>query len=136
MRRMLVSIGSCCHRVAVFSDAMLTLKISKNSLQYAGDLIFAAGGHQQILIFLLSDMNSFAGLKVKVISRDKDDFPGGYHYHMVKGWMKQMIDGKKNPYIFHMCWTQNKEDKLKYMKQMGMVSLNEYAEIATQNENI
>ena len=92
-------------------------------MKYAGDLIFAAGGHQQILIFLMSDMNSFAGLKVKVISRDKDDFPGGYHYHMVKDWMKQMVDGKKNPYIFHMCWTQNKEDKLKYMKQMGMVSL-------------
>lgn len=37
---------------------------------YAGDLIFACSGHQQILIFLLSDMNSLGGLKVKVFSRD------------------------------------------------------------------
>jgi len=42
---------------------------------YAGDLIFACGSHQQVLIFLLSDMNSLGALKVKVFSRDGDDFP-------------------------------------------------------------
>jgi hypothetical protein len=92
---------------------------------YAGDLIFACAGHQQILIFLLADMNSLGGLKIKVFSRDLDDFPGGYNYHMVKDWMKQMINKEKNPYIFHMSWTQNKEDKLKFMKQMGMWHAND-----------
>jgi hypothetical protein len=87
---------------------------------YAGDLIFACAGHQQILIFLLADMNSLGGLKVKVFSRDLDDFPGGYHYNMARSWMKQMVNKEKNPYIFHMSWTSNKEDKLKFMKQMGM----------------
>eukprot|EP00804_Cyclotella_cryptica_P000987 CCRYP_012341-RC/>CCRYP_012341-RC protein AED:0.07 eAED:0.07 QI:286/1/1/1/0.83/0.85/7/369/700 len=87
---------------------------------YAGDLIFACGAHQQVLIFLLSDMNSLGGLKVKVFSRDGDDFPGGYHYHMRKDWMKQMVENIHKPYIFHMSWTLNKDNKLEFMKQMGM----------------
>jgi hypothetical protein len=87
---------------------------------YYGDLVFAVRSHQQILITLLAEMNSWAGLKVKVLNRDEDDFPSGYHYHTQLGWMKQMVDGKKDPYIFHMCWTLNKEDKLLFMRQMGM----------------
>mmetsp|Transcript_60164 Transcript_60164/g.71571 ORF Transcript_60164/g.71571 Transcript_60164/m.71571 type:complete len:107 (+) Transcript_60164:2-322(+) len=34
--------------------------------------------------------------------------------------MMEMVKGKKNPYIFHMCWTHNKDNKLLFMKQMGM----------------
>lgn len=41
------------------------------------------------------------------------------------GWMRQMVDGKKDPYVFHMCWTLNKEDKLNFMKQMGMWFVND-----------
>ena len=87
---------------------------------YAGDLILAYGAHQQVLIYLLADMDSLGGLKVKVFSRDGDDFPGGYNYHMTHDWMMQMIQKKKDPYIFHMCWTDNKVNKLAFMKQMGM----------------
>ncbi len=34
--------------------------------------------------------------------------------------MKQMVRGDNKPYVFHMCWTYDREDKLAYMKQMGM----------------
>lgn len=87
---------------------------------YAGDLILAYGAHQQVLIYLLADMDSLGGLKVKVFSRDGDDFPGGYNYHMTHDWMMQMIQKKKDPYIFHMSWTLNKDNKIEFMKQMGM----------------
>mmetsp|Transcript_18189 Transcript_18189/g.41162 ORF Transcript_18189/g.41162 Transcript_18189/m.41162 type:complete len:631 (-) Transcript_18189:2729-4621(-) len=85
----------------------------------SGDLIFACRSHQQILIQLLAEHNSLSGLRVKVLSRDNDEFPSGFHYHMRKDFMKKLISGKTEPYIFHMCWTLNKDDKLKYMSQMG-----------------
>lgn len=49
---------------------------------------------------MLSQMNNYAGLTVKVLNRDEDDFPSGYHYHMKKDWMRQFVDGKKDPYVF------------------------------------
>lgn len=90
------------------------------SLMYAGDFIFAARSHQQILIQLLAESNSLFGLRVKVLSRDNDEFPSGFHYHMRRDFMKRLIKGEVRPYIFHMCWTLNKEDKLAFMRQMGM----------------
>jgi len=88
---------------------------------YSGDLIFACRSHQQVLITLLAEANSVAGLRVKVFSKDEDDFPGGYHYHTRRNdYMKQLVRGEKDPYIFHMSWTLNKNDKLKFLRQMGM----------------
>jgi hypothetical protein len=49
---------------------------------------------------MLAEMNSYAGLTVKVLSRDNDEFPSGYHYHMKQDWMRKWVDGKKDPYIF------------------------------------
>eukprot|EP00577_Skeletonema_sp_RCC1716_P013473 CAMPEP_0113403216 /NCGR_PEP_ID=MMETSP0013_2-20120614/17704_1 /TAXON_ID=2843 ORGANISM="Skeletonema costatum, Strain 1716" /NCGR_SAMPLE_ID=MMETSP0013_2 /ASSEMBLY_ACC=CAM_ASM_000158 /LENGTH=416 /DNA_ID=CAMNT_0000288669 /DNA_START=358 /DNA_END=1605 /DNA_ORIENTATION=+ /assembly_acc=CAM_ASM_000158 len=95
-------------------------KVLFRSMMYAGDLIFAARSHQQVLIQLLSEHNSLSGLRVKVLSRDDSEFPSGYHYNMRKDYMKQMVRGDKTPYMFHMCWTLNRDDKVAYMKQMGM----------------
>ena len=90
-------------------------------MMYAGDLIFACRSHQQILITLLAEANSLSGLKVKVLSRDGDDFPSGFHYHMKRdSYMKRFVRGEVHPFIFHMCWTLNKEDKLSFMRQMDM----------------
>ncbi len=87
---------------------------------YAGDVIFAARSHQQVLTQLLAENNSLTGLTVKVLSRDNSEFPSGFHYHMRKDVMKQMVRGDISPYVFHMCWTLNKDEKVQYMKQMGM----------------
>ena len=95
-------------------------KILFRQMLYAGDVIFACRSHQEILIQLLAENNSLTGLTVKVLSRENDEFPSGYHYNTRKDYMKQMVSGEKTPYVFHMCWTLNKEDKLAYMKQMGM----------------
>jgi len=96
-------------------------KLLFRTMMYSGDLIFACRSHQQILITLLAEANSLSGLRVKVLSRDEDDFPGGFHYHMRRdSYMKDFVRGKKDPYIFHMSWTLNKDDKLKFLKQMGM----------------
>merc|ERR1719221_2325385 len=91
------------------------------SMLYSGDLIFAARSHQQILITLLAEHNSLSGLRVKVLSKDREEFPSGYHYHMVQyTFMRKFVKGATDSWIFHMCWTLNKDDKLFYLRQMGM----------------
>lgn len=91
-----------------------------SSLLLAGDLILKTDSHQQALIALLSEHVSLYGLKVKVFSRDEEEFPGGYHFHQKSGaYMKKMFAGDVEPYIFHMSWTLNKQNKLLFLRQMG-----------------
>ena len=89
-------------------------------LLYSGDLLNAWFSHQQVLIALLSEYNSLFGLKVKVFAKEREEFPGGWLYHRQKQKMKQIMKGESNNhYIFHMSWTENKKNKLKFFQQMG-----------------
>lgn len=90
------------------------------SVLMAGDLILSTDSHQQALIATLNEHVSLYGLKAKVLSRDMEEFPGGYQFHKRdKSYMKRIFDGKLKPYIFHMSWTKNKDNKLLYFRQMG-----------------
>jgi len=90
------------------------------SLLYAGDLILTSNSHQQALIQVMTEHASQFGLKVKVLSRDMKEFPGGWHYNRhKKDYMKSVAKGEIVPHIFHMSWTTNKINKVKYFKQMG-----------------
>jgi hypothetical protein len=75
-------------------------KLLFRSILNSGDLVFASRSHQEVLIAMLAEINNYAGLTVKVLSRDNDEFLSGYHYHMKQDWMRLWIDGKKDPYIF------------------------------------
>ena len=46
-------------------------------------------------------------------------FPTGQAFHMRPGYMKQLIAGKLDPYVFHMNWTGNKTLKIQYLQQLG-----------------
>eukprot|EP00536_Pseudo-nitzschia_multiseries_P017189 jgi/Psemu1/224048/e_gw1.1420.3.1 len=94
-------------------------RIFFNSLLMAGDLIMASFSHQIALVALVSEHVSLYGLRVKVWNRSLKEFPGGYMYHEAPDLVKKLIKGETQPYIFHMCWTENKDDKVKYMQQMG-----------------
>ncbi len=91
------------------------------SLLYAGDLILTSNSHQQPLIQLMAEHSSQFGLKVKVLDREMNEFPGGWHFNSRKtrGYMKKLAKGEVDNYIFHMSWTNNKQNKLKYFEQMG-----------------
>ena len=84
-------------------------------------LVLTTRSHQSSMVQLLSEHMSLYALKVKVYSgKDTDYFPGGRHFHMDKQWMKDFLKGKKeDPFIFHMCWTENKDNKLLFLRQMG-----------------
>lgn len=34
--------------------------------------------------------------------------------------MQSIVDGSQPAFVFHMCWTAGRTDKLKYMKNMGL----------------
>lgn len=39
--------------------------------------------------------------------------------------MKEVIEGKRSPYIFHMSWTKNKDNKQRFYQQLGDWYVNE-----------
>jgi len=85
-----------------------------------GDMVISTKSHQQALIALLQEHVSLHGLRAKVLSRDMEEFPGGYQYNQKTGnYMKAFYAGELHPYIFHMSWTLNKDNKLLYFRQMG-----------------
>lgn len=89
-------------------------------LMAGGDMVISTKSHQQALIALLQEHVSLHGLKAKVLSRDMEEFPGGYQYNQKTGkYMRAFYEGKVHPYIFHMSWTLNKDNKLLYFRQMG-----------------
>lgn len=86
---------------------------------YSGDTIVTSGSHQQALNSLLAEHASLYGLRVKVLPGH--DFPGGFHFHRDKEFMRGLLVRRtRQPFLFHMSWTRNKEDKLKFLEQMGL----------------
>ena len=90
-----------------------------NALLLSGDLIMATHSHQVALIALLNEHASLYGIQVKILSRDTDTHPGGYHFHNRKPFMKALFAGKVEPDLFHMSWTASKVNKVKFFRQMG-----------------
>ncbi|KAL9188758.1 hypothetical protein ACHAXT_007136 [Thalassiosira profunda] len=86
---------------------------------YSADLITAWSSHQQVLIALLAEHNSLMGLTVKVFAKEMEEFPGGLQFHRKKEAMKKLVKGESNAIMFHMSWTNNKDDKVKFFQQMG-----------------
>lgn len=97
-----------------------------------GDLIQKSGSHQSAMNALLSEHASWRGLRVKVFGREtaeSDLFPGGFHFHKRRDFMEQLVQqgqvstnndaSSLAPFIFHMSWTTNKENKVKYFQQLG-----------------
>ncbi|KAL7466259.1 hypothetical protein ACHAXS_006549 [Conticribra weissflogii] len=90
------------------------------SLLYNGGLIRKSKSHQQVLVQLLNEHSSMFGLNVKVFDKvETSMFPGGYHYHMDWDTMRAIINGESDAYIMHMSWTENKDNKLLFFRQMG-----------------
>ena len=90
------------------------------SFVYHGALVRKTKSHQHVLIQLLLEQSSMFGLKVKVFDKfETDMFPGGFHFHQNWDTMRAIIEGKSNAYILHMSWTENKVNKLLFLRQMG-----------------
>jgi len=85
-----------------------------------GDMIQVAKSHQAVLNDLLIEFSSWKGLRVKVFRKGPDNlFPGGSEFHNQPAYMKEFLNGKRQPYIQHMSWTENKENKKLFFEQLG-----------------
>ena len=82
------------------------------------DAILTFRSHQHVLDQQLIEHTARFGLSVAVLP--KDAFPQGQVFHHNKAQMQQYVDGELKPYVFHMCWTANEENKLKYLKNLGL----------------
>jgi hypothetical protein len=100
----------------------------------AGDLVRSTRSHQVPLVALLNEHASMYGLKVKVFSREGDNFPGGHAFHRRKPFIKDLIAGVVKPYIFHMSWTTNKKNKMLFMQQFGDWFLNDECKEKTASD--
>jgi hypothetical protein len=99
-----------------------------NMLLRMGDVITQASSHQAALTALLNEHVSWKGLRVKVWPKGEGNaFPGGVEYHQRSNFMKALFLGKLSvdPYLFHMSWTLNKDNKKLYYQQMGEWHLKE-----------
>jgi len=74
--------------------------------------------HQSVLIRHIAESHHLYGLKVFVL--DQELFPSGQAYHEKKPYIKKIQEHKFMPYVFHMCWTDNRVNKLIYFKDVGL----------------
>lgn len=114
----------------LFEWEIRSLVCSLNMLKYLTRVALrtASGSHQSVMNSLLTEQSSSRGLTVKVYGRDSESgrlFPGGYHFHKRRNFMKEIIRGDRSPYIFHMSWTENKANKQKFYQQLGEWHLQE-----------
>jgi hypothetical protein len=94
-----------------------------SALLRMGDVMTNDGSHQTVLVSLINEFASWKGMRVKVFTNGADNpFPGGVEYH--RDWARdlfyRMFEDNVYPYIFHMSWTFNMDDKLHHYQQMGM----------------
>ena len=82
-------------------------------------MIFSSHSHQVPLVALLQEHASMFALKIKIFPREEDEFPGGHAFHRRKSFMKSLIKGNVQPYIFHMSWTKSKINKIRFFQQFG-----------------
>lgn len=91
-----------------------------NSLLMQGDLVVQTKSHQIPLTFILQEMASLHGLTIHVWNaKTTSEFPGGHAFHRRKDFMRDLIGGIAKPYLFHMSWTLNKVNKMRYWQQLG-----------------
>jgi len=130
-----------------------------HSLLMAGDLIMSSYSHQIALNALLSEHISLYGLSVKICDRNGIEFPGGYAYHERHDMMKEYLSftssssnsssllspqqrqqqiqtSERHPYIFHFCYTDNKDNKIRFMEQMGEWYLQKACKSVSKNDII
>jgi hypothetical protein len=100
-----------------------TLYMFETFLKHAPEEIGLTHSHQSVLIRHIAESHHLFGLKVYVL--DQQLFPSGQAYHENKPLVRKIQAKKYRPYVFHMCWTDNRENKVVYFKDVGLWYLTE-----------
>jgi hypothetical protein len=84
-----------------------------------GDVLLKTKSHQATFSILLSEVVNQYGLRVKVLTKESESLPGGYHFHQDWDYMRALMKDKVHPRLFHMNWNENVETKRMFLQQMG-----------------
>ena len=82
------------------------------------EMVVQWSSHQSVFIQTLDDHVRSFGFRYKLLSQE--EFPGGQTFHHKKTQMRAISEGKYVPYMFHMCWTQFKKDKLQFLQESNL----------------
>ena len=74
--------------------------------------------HQSVLIRHIAESVHQTGLKIIVL--DQQLFPSGEAYHEKKKFIAKIIERTFVPFVFHMCWTDNRKNKVVYFKEIKL----------------
>eukprot|EP01039_Chlorochromonas_danica_P010171 gene10171-11255_t len=74
--------------------------------------------HQSVLIRHIAEAHHLFGVSVYVL--DTSLFPSGQAYHENKPLIRKIQARTFRPYVFHMCWTDNRVNKVVYFKDVGL----------------
>ncbi len=99
-----------------------TLFMQEELMKAVNELMYTHS-HQMTLTRYINEANSVFGLLYYIL--DIRQFPSGYMYHHNKTYLSELMDNKYVPYVFHMCWTASRKDKVIYFKKLGYWYLKE-----------
>ena len=100
-----------------------TLYFQEKMMKCGPSEIGLTHSHQSVLIRHLAESVHLFGLKVFVL--DEDVFLSGQAYHEKKKLIDRIIQRKYRPYVFHMCWTDNRVNKVVYFKEVNLWYVND-----------
>eukprot|EP01038_Epipyxis_sp_PR26KG_P009477 gene9477-12768_t len=111
-----------------------TLHMFETMMKCGSSEIGQTHSHQSVLIKHISEVHHLFGLQVFVL--DMDLFPSGQAYHENKKFVKKIQDRTYRPFVFHMCWTSNRVDKVVYFKDIGLWYLPEVNEVCNNGKSM
>jgi hypothetical protein len=100
-----------------------TLNVAWN-IMLTFDVMQSSGSHQNVFTQRLLEGLDIAKLHTQ--SMHQDNFTNGASYHHRPGFMAQIREHKVLPYMFHMCWTANKTQKLDFFRNTHMWFLQDH----------
>ncbi len=92
-------------------------------LKFGPGEIGRSHSHQSVLIRHLAESAALVSLRVLVLSETV--YPSGQAYHENKPLVNRIISRTERPAVFHMCWTDNRENKVIFLREMGLWFLKE-----------
>lgn len=95
-----------------------TVYMFESFLKAAPGAIGQTHSHQSVLIKHIAEAHHLFNLAIDVL--DNTLFPSGQAYHENKPLIKKIVARKFRPYVFHMCWTDNRENKVTFFTEIEM----------------
>jgi hypothetical protein len=99
------------------------------SIVIAFDSLQATGSHQNVFTSRLMETMDLSEQHSHQLFLNLEDFPSGVKFHHDKAFMAKVTSKRHVPYIFHMCWTANKQQKLENFRLSKMWYLKDKCEI-------